>query len=123
MNEFAPADRRNPHDGCLAEMAESLKLLSHPVRLNILCGLAHSEVCVGEISRRTGAPQSVISRHLALLLSHRLVSMRREASRNFYRLRHDGIAQILRTVLICAADAPAGALREPAASASGVMAR
>lgn len=82
-------------DRCFEAIAERLKPLGLPIRLEILWLLRNAEPCVGEISRRIGVSQDVISQHLALLMSRRLVSRRREANHTYYQARDEGISSLL----------------------------
>jgi DNA-binding transcriptional ArsR family regulator len=47
--------------------SRSLKAMSHPLRLKILCTLGNREVCVQGIVENVGTSQSNISQHLAIL--------------------------------------------------------
>ncbi len=47
--------------------SRSLKAMSHPLRLKILCTLGDQEVSVQEIVDQVGTSQSNISQHLAIL--------------------------------------------------------
>lgn len=51
----------------LEELAECLKVLTHPVRIRILEELKGRSICVSELCERIGASQSNISKHLTLL--------------------------------------------------------
>lgn len=66
-----------------------LKLLSHPVRLSILCNLLHKgEMSVTEIVAAAGgaAGQSQISQFLGKMRSEGLVKSRKEAQAVFYKI-------------------------------------
>jgi ArsR family transcriptional regulator, virulence genes transcriptional regulator len=66
-----------------------LKLLSHPVRLSILCNLIHNgEMSVTEIveSEAGAAGQSQISQFLGKMRSEGLVKNRKEAQTVFYKI-------------------------------------
>lgn len=66
-----------------------LKLLSHPVRLSILCNLLHrGEMSVREIVEAEGgsAGQSQISQFLGKMRSEGLVKTRKEAQVVFYKI-------------------------------------
>lgn len=67
-----------------------LKLLSHPVRLSILCNLLHNgEMSVSEIvdAENGTAGQSQISQFLGKMKSENLVKTRKEAQTVFYQLK------------------------------------
>jgi DNA-binding transcriptional ArsR family regulator len=73
----------------LDEAVGLLKLLSHPVRLSILCNLLHhGEMSVGEIvdAECGAAGQSQISQFLGKMKSEGLVKSRKEAQTVYYSL-------------------------------------
>lgn len=66
-----------------------LKLLSHPVRLSILCNLLHNgEMSVTEIveAEAGAAGQSQISQFLGKMRSEGLVKSRKEGQTVFYKI-------------------------------------
>lgn len=75
--------------------SRSLKAISHPLRLKILCVLGDKEVSVQEIVDIVGTSQSNISQHLAILRDKGVLSSRKDANRVFYRV---GDPRILRLV-------------------------
>jgi DNA-binding transcriptional ArsR family regulator len=66
--------------------ARSLKAMSHPLRLKILCILGNREVCVQGIVDNVGTSQSNISQHLAILRDKGILSSRKDANKVFYRV-------------------------------------
>ena len=66
--------------------SQSLKAISHPLRLQILCILGENEVSVQEIVACVGTSQSNISQHLAILREKGILATRKEANRVFYRV-------------------------------------
>lgn len=66
--------------------ARSLKAMSHPLRLKILCTLGSEEVCVQGIVENVGTSQSNISQHLAILRDKGILSSRKEANKVYYRV-------------------------------------
>jgi ArsR family transcriptional regulator len=59
--------QRNLSDLELEKIARQFSLLGEPMRLKILQLICAKPLTVGEIVQRTGATQSNISKHLALL--------------------------------------------------------
>lgn len=66
--------------------ARSLKAMSHPLRLKILCTLGDHEVSVQDIVDKVGTSQSNISQHLAILRDKGILTSRKDANRVFYRV-------------------------------------
>ncbi|ALP54902.1 ArsR family transcriptional regulator [Candidatus Tenderia electrophaga] len=66
--------------------ARSLKAMSHPIRLKILCTLSDGEVSVQEIVDNVGTSQSNISQHLAILRDKGILMSRKDANRVYYRV-------------------------------------
>jgi ArsR family transcriptional regulator len=66
--------------------ARSLKAMSHPLRLKILCTLGSLEVSVQGIVDNVGTSQSNISQHLAILRDKGILASRKDANRVYYRV-------------------------------------
>jgi len=66
--------------------SRSLKAMSHPLRLKILCILGDQEVSVQDIVENVGTSQSNISQHLAILRDKGILSSRKDANRVYYRV-------------------------------------
>ena len=66
--------------------ARSLKAMSHPLRLKILCTLGDREISVQDIVDHVGTSQSNISQHLAILRDKGILASRKDANRVFYRV-------------------------------------
>lgn len=66
--------------------ARSLKAMSHPLRLKILCTLGGQEVSVQGIVDNVGTSQSNISQHLAILRDKGILASRKDANRVYYRV-------------------------------------
>jgi ArsR family transcriptional regulator len=75
--------------------SRSLKAMSHPLRLKILCILGDREVSVQEIVDNVGTSQSNISQHLAILRDKGILASRKDANRVYYRV---GDARTLRLI-------------------------
>lgn len=82
-------------DEDIERASRSLKAMSHPLRLKILCTLGDTEVSVQEIVDRVGTSQSNISQHLAILRDKGILASRKDANRVFYRV---GDARTLRLI-------------------------
>lgn len=66
--------------------SRSLKAMSHPLRLKILCTLGDQEVSVQDIVESVGTSQSNISQHLAILRDKGILASRKDANRVYYRV-------------------------------------
>ena len=75
--------------------SRSLKAISHPLRLKILCVLGDKEVSVQDIVDNVGTSQSNISQHLAILRDKGILASRKDANRVYYRV---GDSRILRLI-------------------------
>lgn len=74
------------HAADIETASRSLKAMSHPLRLKILCTLGDREVCVQGIVDTVGTSQSNISQHLAILRDKGILSCRKDANKVFYRV-------------------------------------
>ncbi|RMG31108.1 MAG: ArsR family transcriptional regulator [Gammaproteobacteria bacterium] len=74
------------HEEDIERASRSLKAMSHPLRLKILCTLGDREVSVQEIVEQVGTSQSNISQHLAILRDKGILVSRKDANRVFYRV-------------------------------------
>ena len=72
------------HD--IERASRSLKAMSHPLRLKILCTLGDREVSVQDIVEHVGTSQSNISQHLAILRDKGILASRKDANRVYYRV-------------------------------------
>ncbi len=66
--------------------SRSLKAMSHPLRLKILCTLGDQEISVQDIVEKVGTSQSNISQHLAILRDKGILASRKDANRVYYRV-------------------------------------
>ena len=66
--------------------SRSLKAMSHPLRLMILCKLGEEEFSVQDIVDNVGTSQSNISQHLAILREKGILSARKSANKVFYKV-------------------------------------
>ncbi len=99
LNNGSPAETTTDglftDDEDIERASRSLKAMSHPLRLKILCTLGDKEVSVQEIVEHVGTSQSNISQHLAILRDKGILISRKDANRVYYRV---GDARTLRLV-------------------------
>ncbi len=81
-----------------AETASKLKLMGHPVRLQILNMLRQGEICVCHIETALGKRQAYISQHLMTLRDAGLVSARRDGLQVYYRLSDALVEDVLNLI-------------------------
>ncbi len=82
-------------DEDIERASRSMKAMSHPLRLKILCVLGEQELTVQDIVERVGTTQSNISQHLGILRDKAILASRKDANRVFYRV---GDARTLRLI-------------------------
>ncbi len=75
---------RDLTDAELETVAGQFRLLGEPMRLKILQALCAKPLTVGEIVSATGATQSNISKHLALLASARIIKRQKDGLFVYY---------------------------------------
>ena len=73
-------------DDEIESASRSLKAMSHPLRLKILCTLGDREISVQDIVEQVGTSQSNISQHLAILRDKGILASRKDANRVYYRV-------------------------------------
>ena len=82
-----------PH--VLAEAAEVIRVLGHPVRLRIIECLESGECSVSELQQRLRVPQAIVSQQLARMRAAGMVACRREGSNRIYRVADDRVVSML----------------------------
>lgn len=81
-------------DAALA-LAETFSLLGDPSRTRILHALSVDELCVSDLAGLLGLSASATSHQLRLLRDRRLVAVRREGKRSYYRLQDEHIRTLV----------------------------
>jgi ArsR family transcriptional regulator len=82
-------------DADIDRASRSLKAMSHPLRLKILCTLGGEEVSVQDIVDNVGTSQSNISQHLAILRDKGILTSRKDANRVYYRVSDARTLQLI----------------------------
>ncbi len=85
----------------LAQAAEVIKCLGHPLRLRLLEALERGEQTVTELQDYTGASQSAVSQQLATLRARKVVEGRREGAHVYYRIIEPKVTAILGCIRTC----------------------
>ena len=81
LNMIETSDELITQDEDIERASRSLKAMSHPLRLKILCTLGDQEVSVQDIVEHVGTSQSNISQHLAILRDKGILASRKDANR------------------------------------------
>ena len=80
---------------CALELAETFSLLGDPTRTRILHALSVDELCVSDLAGVLGISASAVSHQLRLLRDRRLVEVRRDGKRTYYRLQDEHIRTLV----------------------------
>jgi DNA-binding transcriptional ArsR family regulator len=75
-------------------MGTTLQVIAEPRRQAILDVLREEELPVGELVRRLGMSQPLMSKHLRVLKDAGLVQVRADAQRRLYRVRPEPLAEL-----------------------------
>lgn len=99
------------------ELAETFSLLGDPTRTRILHALCVDELCVSDLAALLGISPSATSHQLRLLRDRRLVAVRRDGRRTYYRLEDEHIRTLVDMGISHAEEyGQAGTRRVPAAA-------
>lgn len=88
-----------PNDEILIKVSDVFKALSDPSRAKILYALLDYEICVGEMVRVLGLPQSHVSHQLRTLRKYGIVDFTKDKKMSFYFIKDDYIRDMLRDLL------------------------
>jgi DNA-binding transcriptional ArsR family regulator len=87
--------RRN----ALEKMAETLRAIAHPVRLQIVNILMNGERSVGEMVKTLGTKQSLTSQQLSILKLKGLLKSRRKGNVVYYFIENTSIKKIITAII------------------------
>ncbi len=76
-------------------VAEVLKAVAHPVRLQIVELLEHKEMCVSDIVDALGGKQAITSQQLTMMKDKGVLSRRRDGTKVFYRIEDKNVIKLL----------------------------
>lgn len=79
-------------------IAEVLKAVAHPVRLQMIELLEDGECCVGDIVDKLAVPQSVASQQLGLMKDKQVLKCRRDGTKAFYSIKNPNVINLLHCV-------------------------
>ncbi|MBS4000660.1 MAG: winged helix-turn-helix transcriptional regulator [Desulfobulbaceae bacterium] len=79
----------------LVKIADVLKTIAHPVRLDIIKLLEkHDKLCVNDIVEHTKIEQSLLSHHLTKMKDRGILSSKRDGKHIFYSISMTNIPNI-----------------------------
>ena len=81
------------------ELADTFGLLSDPTRLSIVIACMERECSAGEIAEIIGASPSLISHHLRLLRSARMLKSERRGKQVFYSMADACVHSVLNIMI------------------------
>ncbi len=76
-------------------VADVLKAVAHPVRLQIIELLENGEQCVGDIVKKLDVPQAVVSQQLGLMKDKQVLQSRRQGTSVFYTIKNENVIKLL----------------------------
>jgi len=79
-------------------VAEVLKAVAHPLRLQIIEALEQGERCVGDLAEALGISQAVASQQLGLMKDKDVLQCRRDGTKAFYRIKNPNVINLLHCV-------------------------
>ena len=82
-------------------LAQVLKAIAHPLRLQLVACLCHQELNVTEMCGKLGIKQSLVSQHLAVLRMVGLVSADRSGGTATYSLKEPGLRKLVACLTGC----------------------
>ncbi len=79
-------------------VAEVLKALAHPIRLQIVELLKDGEMCVGDIVKALGEKQAITSQQLNMMKDKGVLSSRRDGAKVYYRIENKNVIRLLHCI-------------------------
>lgn len=82
-----------------SQLAETFRLLGEPSRLTLVTQCLKGPLSVGDLARRSGLSQSLVSHHLRLLRAARLLRAERSGKQVFYAIPDCHVREILTNMI------------------------
>lgn len=76
-------------------VAEVLKAVAHPVRLQIVELLERGEMCVSDIVEAVGGKQAITSQQLNMMKDKGVLGCRRDGVKVYYRIENKNVIKLL----------------------------
>ena len=70
----------------IERIVPALRVLAHPVRLQLVDLLLIQQISVGELAQKVGIPSAVASQHLNTMRAHGLLKANRQGKQVFYEV-------------------------------------
>jgi ArsR family transcriptional regulator len=78
--------------------ADIIKVLGHPVRLQIVAGILCHDCNVNGIVEKLQIPQSTVSQHLAILRNKGIITAHKDGVSTCYKVEHEFVQKIIRLI-------------------------
>ncbi len=79
-------------------VAEVMKAVAHPVRLQIVDLLETREMCVGDIVEALGGKQAITSQQLNMMRDKGVLSSRRQGTKVYYGIENKNVIKLLQCI-------------------------
>lgn len=79
-------------------VAEVMKAVAHPVRLQIIELLETKEMCVGDIVAAVGGKQSITSQQLNMMRDKGVLACRRDGAKVYYRIENKNVIKLIHCI-------------------------
>jgi ArsR family transcriptional regulator len=79
-------------------VAEVLKAVAHPVRLQIVELLENKEMCVGDIVKALSGKQAITSQQLNMMKDKGVLNCRRNGTKVYYRIENKNVVRLLHCI-------------------------
>ena len=79
-------------------VAEVLKAVAHPVRLQIVELLEAKEMCVGDIVKALDGKQVITSQQLNMMKDKGVLNCRRNGTKVYYRIENKNVVRLLHCI-------------------------
>lgn len=80
------------------QVAEVLKAVAHPVRLQIVEQLETKEMCVGDIVDAVGGKQAITSQQLNMMKDKGVLGCRRDGVKVYYYIENKNVIKLLHCI-------------------------
>ncbi|OHB81598.1 MAG: hypothetical protein A2Z38_00155 [Planctomycetes bacterium RBG_19FT_COMBO_48_8] len=80
------------------DVAEVLKAVAHPVRLQIVELLEAKEMCVGDIVTALGGKQAITSQQLNMMKDKGVLNCRRNGTKVYYRIENKNVVRLMHCI-------------------------